>query len=50
MTNCLPDSNKKSECFVSRQLTKHSLYIIMYRTCLLNDLLAVNDVETLAEL
>lgn len=32
MTNCLPDSNKKSECFVSRQLTKHSLYIIMYGT------------------
>lgn len=37
MTNCLPDSNKKSECFVSRQLTKHSLYIIMYRT--VNDVL-----------
>lgn len=32
MTNCLPDSNKKSECFVSRQLTKHSLYIKKYRT------------------
>ena len=38
MTNCLPDSNKKSECFVSRRLTKHSLYIIMYGTvCIESD-------------